>query len=641
MKHLFFTSVICLFTFFAFSGQNNDFEYLKDKYGEYNAVITRLEYDFKFDVIDGKLQVSQTDVQEIMILNDHAKMFTNDYFFYGAFTSVSNKEAYSLIPEGNKYRKIEVENFKESHDRDGSVFYDDTKTIRFSYPSVQKGAKTFLSYTVDYKNPRFLRKSFLQSYLPVINGRITAKVHKDIKIGYKLFNNESGKVHFKQYQKGKYNYYEWDVVENEPFQYAAGKRYSISYYSPHVALYVDETNINGSKENYFGEVSDLYHFYSGFIQQVKNEDLTEFQQLVDGITQGLSDNEKVKAIYYWVQQNIKYLAYEQGYMGFLPSAGSEVFKKRFGDCKGMSSIIKEMMRLTGVEGYFSWVGTRDIPYTYEELPLPSVDNHMIATYLDGDSVVLLDATVKYLDYGVYPDHLQGKEVLISLDSDHYRLFKVPVAPVEYSSVVDSISLRIEGNSLHGEGHRMHKGYNKIELARALTEVKEKDIEKRLSQIFNKGNNKFMVDSCSISDLFEHDKKAKVNYGFSLPDYCRQLADEIYLNMDLDKNYKEMKIDTSSLYAPIENDFYFTERFIYSLEIPDGYRIDYVPEGGSFNTPEFGYKITYTKKEDKVIMEKLIRFEFLLLKEDKFEQWNKMIKQLNKHYRSTVALKKIQ
>ena len=61
------------------------------------------------------------------------------------------------------------------------------KTIQFAYPSLQKGAKTFLKYTINYKNPRFIRSCYFQSFLPVENAKVVIKVHKDVELGFKLF----------------------------------------------------------------------------------------------------------------------------------------------------------------------------------------------------------------------------------------------------------------------------------------------------------------------------------------------------------------------------------------------------------------------------------------------------------------------
>ena len=265
---------------------------------------------------------------------------------------------------------------------------------------------------------------------------------------------------------------------------------------------------------------------------------------------------------------------------------------------------------------------------------------MIAAYLHNDSIILLDATDKFIDFGIPPYYIQDKEVLVGLDSSNHLIYRTPIMPADYSMISDSVILKLDGNSITGTATREHKGYNKLELDYALDEVNEDDYEKKFSRLFNKGNNKFKVESCAVSDLFEHDSVTRVEYDFTLFDYCRLIGDDIYVNMNLDKKYKEMKIDTSSIHAPIENDFYCIERTINTLQIPDGYQLDYLPEGGSFEWDGFGFDISYRENGNSITMEKVIRFEFLVLLEDRFEDWNEMIKQLNRQYRSSLVLKKI-
>ena len=98
----------------------------------------------------------------------------------------------------------------------------------------------------------------------------------------------------------------------------------------------------------------------------------------------------------------------------------------------MSSLIQTMMNIAGIPTYLTWVGTRHIPYKYDELPLPSVDNHMIATQIINDSMIILDGTFKYLNYGVYPYHIQGKQILIGKGPDDFEIRDVPVSPASYS-----------------------------------------------------------------------------------------------------------------------------------------------------------------------------------------------------------------
>lgn len=612
---------------------------LQDKYKAYNGVIKNLEFSYVIDVKGDSLAITQTNTKEVELLTEH-KGFTKDYIFFSGFTSISDKEAYTLVPNSKGFDKLNVEQFQESNSTDGGIFYDDSKILQFTYPSVENGASTYLKYTINYKNPRFLRACYLQSYLPVEKVKVSVKVHRDVELGFKMFNEENADISFKEYKKGKYTYYEWTAAEVMPYQYEVGNYYTASYFTPHISFYLKKSTINDKTVAYFGTPKQLYDYYYDFVDDVNINPSDELKGIVKEITANLSDEEKARAIYYWVHKNIKYVAYEQGYAGFIPTEATEVLSKRFGDCKGMSSLIKTMMDLAGLPTYYTWVGTRHIPYTYGELPLPSVDNHMIASRIVNDSLILLDGTFEYLDYGVYPYHIQGKEVLVGKGREDFQIFKVPISPASYSVVSDSVVVEMKDLKVLGSATVSYHGFNKLELAHRMDGVKQENYHKTFSRIFNKGNNKFRVTSEKVSDLFKYDVPAKVDYEFEISDYYKEIGDELYLNLNLDKSFRTMLVDTTGTISPVQNDFYCTERFVTQFKIPQGYEVTYIPKGGSFRDDKFGYEIKYKKEGDYIVLEKEFVLSFFILLEDKIPTWNKMIKSLNKNYRQTLVLKKI-
>jgi hypothetical protein len=614
-------------------------EAILEKYSKHSAVITKQESHYIFDIVQDTLQVKQNVVREALIINDNSKIYTNDQVYYGSFTSIENLNAATLLPKNNGYERIRVSRFNETHDFDRNVFFDGFKTINFSYPSLIRGAITTVSYSNVYHDARFVRPIYLQSHIPVVNSKTTIKVHRDIAIGYKMFNTESLNHNFRQYSKGKYNYYEWEANDVEPIKYLGSDNFSIRYHSPHIAPYVKNVVVNGQKQEYYSSVKELYQYYHHLISRMNNATPEGLSELVNRITSGLNDLEKARAIYYWVQQNIKYIAYVEGYMGFVPASPSEVFQKRFGDCKGMSAIIKKMLELADLPAYFAWVGTRRLPYTYEELPLPSVDNHMVAALLHDDTVLILDGTFKYLDFGIYPYHIQGKEVLISIDEDNYKIFKVPVSSPSSNVVVDSVSISLKDKTIFGNGRRMHTGFNKIELASAMDGVRETDFARSFARLFQKGNNKFKIIDFQIENIFKHDEPAIVNYYFELNDYVNVFENEIYLNLNLDKSFQNLTVDTTRQFSPVTNDFPYTEKHITRFEIPKGFEVSSVPENDIVVSENFRISFSYSQKENYLLLEREMIFDFQLLLQDQIGSWNSMIEKLNQNYRKSVVFKK--
>src|SRR6185369_12627115 len=159
-----------------------------------------------------------------------------------------------------------------------------------------------------------------------------------------------------------------------------------------------------------------------FISKLENTKDETLKQLADSLIANVNTpREKATKIYQWVQANIKYIAFEDGLEGFVPRRAIDIYNHRFGDCKDMASILTALLQLSGLKAYFTWIGTRDIPYDYTDVPLPICDNHMIAA-LDVDTEwIFLDATDPNCIFGLPSSMIQGKQALISISKDDYKI----------------------------------------------------------------------------------------------------------------------------------------------------------------------------------------------------------------------------
>ena len=89
----------------------------------------------------------------------------------------------------------------------------------------------------------------------------------------------------------------------------------------------------------FESVKDLYAWYRSICDSTGN-DATTLKNKVNELTAGKkTDIEKIESIFYWVQDNIRYIAYEDGYSGYVPASAQDVLAKKYGDCKGMLNAV--------------------------------------------------------------------------------------------------------------------------------------------------------------------------------------------------------------------------------------------------------------------------------------------------------------
>jgi len=363
--------------------------------------------------------------------------------------------------------------------------------------------------------------------------------------------------------------------------------------------------------------------------------------LVNDITKDSKTNlEKVRAIYYWTQQNIKYIDFEYALGGFIPREANDVFNKKYGDCKDNSSILYEMLKVSGLKGNLTWIGTRSIPYSYTEVPTPIVDNHMILAYKENGNTYFLDATGRYLPLEMPSSFIQGKEALIGDGEGKFTIETVPVMSPEINSYIEKSVLRIKDNQLTGSGETTLKGYYKIDFYNQLeSRNTDKELKNYYTAKLRKGSNKFLIDSYKETNKFSYDDDFKINFEFNISDYAKQLDDEIYINLNLNRDITYYKTEDD---RENEIEVKYKSYYLYknTIEVPDNYTVDYLPENFEIDNDFFKCSISYKQSENKIIYTQEMTMDFLTLSQEDQKIVNPAIKKVEKQYKETIVFKKI-
>ncbi len=592
-------------------------------------------------IVDDEIKIDLDYTEEDIYLKSTANFFAERSLSYTSFFEFNDIEAYSLIFNGKKYKKEKVKLFSHKDELSGSVFYDDSRSVNFIFPKLEEGGKSYLHYSETINDPHFMMGMYFGAYFPILNTTYEIVVDKDIELIFKEFNTDSLNYEYSKSDDGKFITHKWVVKEMTVYK-KEGNTVSFRNFIPHIIPIIDYyTTPEKGKVDVLGNVDDLYSWYYDFICDInQDEPNEELVKTVQEITHDkTTDLEKVKAIYYWAQQNIKYVAFEYALGGFIPRNANDIYTKKYGDCKDNSSILQEMMEIAELEGHLTWIGTRDIPYSYEEMPTPAVDNHMILSYIDGEDVYFLDATGRFYPLGLPTSFIQGKEALIAIDSVNYRIETVPVMPAETTVFSDSARIYIEGKKLLGKGTAISTGYFKIDLFNALENINDNH---ELSEFYRanlkKGNNKFIVNSFEEINKYDYEKDFIVNYDFTIDSYISSANDEIYVNLNLDKSPLGFKIPEEDI-LPKEYDYKSIDKYCYILEIPEGYIAEFIPEDLIINNDLFSVEISYKQIDNTIVYTQILSFNFLELSKEEQIEYNKIIKQISKAYRESIVLKK--
>lgn len=618
---------------------NEEYNFYKEKYPDEAAVYLQKKEEVDYSIVNDSIVTTIKVYVELLQLGNNNLRHASDQVFSSTFSKVSGLKAYTLVPGKKKYERYDVIDFKESYHKDSHVFYDDSKEIAFTYPAMQKGVKTVVEYTRTCKDPKMMGKFFFDTYIPVEKATYKIVYDNEITINPQLFNDKNINISTEKKRLSDLRsemIFKASTVEKIKFDVRSPSyNYLVSSVYCPVAYY---TMNDGKKNEVITTTENLHQWYRSFLKNLQEND-DAIKELVKSIIAPQdSTMEKVTKIYYWVQSNIKYIAFEDGMRGLIPHSGNYVANKRYGDCKDMASIIVSMLKAADINAKYTWVGTRDLPYKYSETPSPITDNHMIATFTHQGIIYYLDATGQYTPIDMPTSMIQGKECLISLDNDTFTINKIPIITKERNIMTDSVNITLENGVVRGNGYVTLTGYAKVFNTYKLIKTNEKSIDDYVERLLEKGNNKFQMDNYETHNVGDLSTPINIDYSFSIPDYYRQVGDNIYVNLLLDKTMTDALIENRRV--PLKSEYKYVNRSIVRLAIPSGFQITNLPKNVSNQDGNFGYKITYDMTESAIIVTKEFYEDYLILEPADFNSWNQLILEYAKACRKSIVLKRI-
>lgn len=216
-KKWFLITVIFFLSIYSFAQNSAEFLEFKESYP--NAQVLRLQNEavVTLSLNKGNINVTQEILEENFYMDESATMGSEKSLNFSSFFKLEKIEASTFVPQGNKFKELKVTNYTEKDELTNS-FYDDTRSVNFIFPNLQKGGKTRLNYVEKIKNPRFLSRFFLGDFFPVVNSKLTIIADKDINMSFRQFNTEGLDIKYNESSKGNNRIYTWEVNDVKEYK---------------------------------------------------------------------------------------------------------------------------------------------------------------------------------------------------------------------------------------------------------------------------------------------------------------------------------------------------------------------------------------------------------------------------------------
>ncbi len=613
---------------------------IAERYSNENAVIVNNYEHLIIKYEDGELTANSNVTEERLLITSLAPgIYNSQTIYHSYFSKLDGVEGMAYIPNGKGYKTTKASNYKTTTSERENVFYDDAKQTEISFSGLTQGSRTEVNYSIIHRDLHFLPAFYVQSYLPIAKSKFEITVPKFVHMKFVIKGDHADLIKQTTKETDKDITYTW-VAKNVPQLKSYDDAPSVSHYALHIIPFITDYQLPGSdvSKHVLGSVDDLYHYYYKFIKNVNQQQSELLDKTAAEITQGdVTQRQKAKHIYEWVQKNMHYIAFEDKLSGFIPREASDICTNKYGDCKDMTSIQVALYRKAGIDAYFTWIGTRDKPYTYEETPLPMVDNHMICTIKLDNEWIFADGTDPLIPFGIPPSGIQGKEALVGIDATTYKILTVPEMPAEKNFTVDSTTLHLSERNVEGTTTVNYTGYGAWDIGILMMYRNDNEKEKAIRAIMGRGSNKFIQTDFSYKLNTDNNKEASLTSKFNISDYAQNIGKEYYVNMNLVRSYEGDHIDAKRDIA-IEHRFKNINKQVVTLDIPKGYHVSYLPPNAEKKVNGLlNYKITYTKNAKQVVLVKEYDLQTLYVNREQFAAQNAIVDELKKQYKESVVL----
>ncbi|MDB5252350.1 MAG: transglutaminase protein [Flaviaesturariibacter sp.] len=519
---------------------------------------------------------------------------------------------------------------------DDAIYMDDSYGDVYGFMASESGQRARFQYEYVYTDAKYLTRLFFSEPFPVTKKVISFKVPSwvELEIQEMNFTGNTIKKDVKKEKDGTvytYTATNLNMLTNEPAD--LGK----PYYLPHLVITVRGYTIDQKKYNGLRSIDDMYAWYN-LLYKKNTNDASVLKAPVQQIIAGKStDEEKIRAIYYWVQDNIRYIAFEDGYAGFVPQSVQDVFKNKYGDCKGMANLVTEMLKSAGYDAHFAWIGTRDIPYDRTKVQSLCVDNHAISVLYFKGKTYFIDGTEKYAALGKNAYRIQGKNVLVQ-NGDTYKTEVVPPAVVADSHIDTKANLALKGDRIGGhvtlsfDGEAKNYFHN---LYNSIPTNKRKDFINSLLQLNNKNAE---VANVKTSDFKNRDIPILLEADIDISNHVTAVDKLLYTSIDFFPQSMSTYVPDDKRQNPIDFDNVFVTNDVVTLELPAAAKPESLPAPFTAAFKETRIDATYAANGNRIVLNKKTQFGSPIIYNADFATYKTFINSVKEFNNTNIVIK---
>lgn len=569
----------------------------------------------------------------ITVLNEYGSRGVDASEYYSKSERIKNIEAKIYDAFGKEIKKVKRKDFKDQSIADGFSVLTDGRVLFLDY------TPTTYPYTIEYiSEVETINTAFLPSWSPierylqsVEQTTFAINYPQDLGFKYKLTNFDDSTVE-KEETQSSLKFITKNIVAEKKEENTPDR----SKIFPMAKFSLEKFNLEGVE----GTATSWEEFgkwrYKSLLsdnEDIPLEEQNNIRELVKGIE---SPIEKAKKIYQYVQDKTRYVSIQLGIGGWKPMSAIDVSRLGYGDCKALTNYTRVLLKTVGVESYYTVVYGSEEKVSFDPDFVSMQGNHIILALPIDNNYIFLECTSQTNPFGfngnftddryalvVKPD---GGEIVKTTEWDGNRTiqqiqgnYKIDEnGHLDASFIISSGGLYYEKSMLKDKSKEDVVKYYKSEFDN-LTNLKINSIE------FKNDVNAIQFTERLQIHTDNYVSKANDSFIFVVNVFNR--------NTNVPKRVKNRK-------HPFEISRGFQENDTFEIELPKGYKIEFLPENIVIEN-EFGYyELAFVKKtENEILYKRTLKIKKALLNNSQFESYRNFREQIARNDNAKVILTK--
>ena len=305
------------------------------------------------------------------------------------------------------------------------------------------------------------------------------------------------------------------------------------------------------------------------------------------------------------------------------SSLKDFLKQRSGNVGNINLLLIGLLKSKGIEADPVILSTRDNGYVNINYPFQHFFNYVIAKVTLGDRTILIDATEPLLSYSSLPVKLLNVNGLVVKPKAEEW---ITIQQRTSSSLQKNLKLTIvpDENKVRAEAIYIAAGHDAYRL-RSTYQGKAENLTKYLKD-------KEKVDAPTV-DVVNADKLERpFILSFKFENSIDNNSGKLFVNPFCYLSLKENPFKQASRSLPVDLVFLQGETYQSLITIPEGYKVDYIPEKKEIDDDLLTFSYSTSHNDDQLIIEARYQFKKHFFPKEEYGQlkrdFDDMVKSLS-------------